>query len=35
MSAILACISWKVPIGFPELLALADIGQDRIEAGLA
>jgi hypothetical protein len=34
MSAILACISWKSPIGFAELLALAHIGQHDIEAGL-
>ena len=34
MSATLACISWKLPIALAELLALADIGQDDVEARL-
>jgi hypothetical protein len=34
MSATLACISWNEPIGLAELLALANVGQHHVEAGL-
>ena len=34
MSAILAWISWNAPIRLAELGALADVGEDDVEAGL-
>jgi hypothetical protein len=34
MSASLPCISWNSPIGLAELLALVQVGQHHVEAGL-